>query len=149
MHRFERLSRPILALMLLSACQLVDQTTFDPALRARIHASKPATPATPVSFGQPALLTIRFDQSVDYEDALRQAVTEARRRKPDVRFIVVTVVPDTGSLDDQIAAVSKFGADARNVAAALQNDGVDQGQIGLGARTEPGLQGHEVRVYVE
>jgi hypothetical protein len=139
----------ILVVPMLGGCRLVDQTTFDPALRARVFAPpKPAPVAAAAPSGPPPLLTIRFDQPVSYADQLRVAVGDAVRRKPDVEFNVVTVVPDAGGVDAQIAAVQRYGGDARRVAADIQADGVDPGQIGLGARAEPGASGHEVRVYV-
>lgn len=145
-----RRALPGLVALALGACRLVDQTTFDPALRARIYAPKPQPkPAAPPS-GPPPLLTLRFDQAVDYQDALRQAVDAARARKPDVEFDVVTVVADGLPPDQQVAAVQRYGGDARQVAGDIVRDGVDPGQVRLGARTDPALKGdrHEVRVYV-
>lgn len=146
----------LLVPVLLCGCKLVDQTTFDPGLRARMaqtRGSAAAAPdaaptSAPARSGPPPLLTIRFEGSADYELSLRQAVAQALARKPDVRFSVVTIVPQVGSLDDQVAAIGRHGGDARRVASDILADGVDSGQVELGARAEPGVTGHEVRVYV-
>lgn len=135
----------------LGACRLVDQTSFDPALRARLY--PPPTPPKPVPViptpGPAPLVTIRNAEQVDYRGVLAMAVAQALSRKSDVVFNVVTVVPDTGSVADRIAAVRRVAGDARQVASDIQNDGVDPGQVELGARAEPGITGHEVRVYVQ
>lgn len=142
---------PLLAgTALLGACRLVDQTTFDPALRARIEAKPQPAPA-PASprLGPPPLLTIRSGADVDYAAALRVAVAEARRRKPDVVFKVVTAEPALAGDEARIAALTRDGGLARRVASDILADGVDPGQVALGAMFEPGLKRPEVRVYVQ
>ena len=117
----------------LPGCTLIDQNTFNPA------AGK-----APVI---PALLTLRPGQPV--QDAVRQAVVAARRRKPDVVFDVVAMLPGGAStemgLDEQTASSS---AEAGTVARAIAAQGVPPGRVRLFARPEAGLAGQEVRVYV-
>ena len=132
----------------LPGCTLVDQNTFNPAAGAA-----PVIPRPPVAAvaaappGPPPLLTLRPGQPV--QDAVRQAVVAARRRKPDVVFDVVAMLPgDAGSAaspDDQAASSS---AEAGTVARAITAQGVPPARVRLFARPETGLSGREVRVYV-
>lgn len=134
----------LLALLLaVAGCKLIDQRTFNP------NAGK--LPAPPVVIGPsaPPLLTIRVDDpTLSYEPILRQQVAAALARKPDVVFDVVTVVPATGTPAAQTAAATGVIADARQVARAINNEGVDDPRIHLAARSEPGLAAREIRVFV-
>jgi len=134
----------VLALLLAAAgCKLVDQTTFNP------NAGKLPAPAVVVGPSAPPLLTIRVDDpTLSYEPVLRQQVAAALARKADVVFEVVTVVPGTGSLDSQADAATGVIADARQVARTINGEGVDDPRIHLAARSEPGLDAREIRVFV-
>lgn len=134
--------------VVLGGCHLVDRTTFNPALRASRNPPAEVKPTAPTRIGPPPLLTIRFDHPTDYSQALRMAVTQATARKPDVEFLVTTVVAASGTHEDQLQAVRQDGGDARRIASDIVGMGVDQGQVVLSARAEPGVQGHEVRIYV-
>ncbi len=132
----------------LPGCTLIDQNTFNPAARAApIISPAPVAAATAVTPGPPPLLTLRPGQPV--QDAVRQAVAAARRRKPDVVFDVVALVPgDAGTetrLDDQAASSS---AEAGMVARAITAQGVPPARVRLFARPETGISGRETRVYV-
>lgn len=146
--------RPILrlvclsvALPVLAGCHLVDQRSFD-----RTAGRKPLPPAAPAHPGPvpvPPLLTVRYDTpDPQYRAALATAVDSARRRKPDVLFSVVVLVPPAGTPAQQVAAAEAARGDGRDVAAAIVADGADIGQVELSARAEPGLTTREVRVYV-
>jgi hypothetical protein len=94
-------------------------------------------------------VVIRFDHpGVAYAGALRQAVTAARTRKPDVQFAVVAVAPAAPTLAQQAAGLTRASAEARQVAEAIAAQGVPSGQIALSARAEPGVRSDEVRVFV-
>ncbi len=131
----------------LPGCTLIDQNTFNPAARAA-----PVIPAAPVAAapppsGPPPLLTFRPGQPV--QDAVRQAVVAARRRKPDVVFDVVAMLPGGAGTDagpDEGAASAS--AEAGTVARAITAQGVPPARVRLFARPEAGLAGQEVRVYV-
>jgi hypothetical protein len=143
------LTLPLLALALgVSACALIDQSTFDPALRPKTAAAA-AAPA-PVLEANGALLTISLAHGQpDYQDALASAVKQALAVKPDTEFQVVSMIPQTGDTAptwDQAEAVTVWG---RRVAGQIQRDGVDQGQITLGLRADPTLDHGEIRVYVQ
>ena len=131
----------------LPGCTLIDQNTFNPNARAvPVVAAAPVAAGVAVPSGPQPLLTLRPGQPV--QDAVRQAVAAARRRKPGVVFDVVAMLPGAGGeagLDGQSAP---SGAEAGTVARAIAAQGVPPGRIRLFARPEAGLSGQEVRVYV-
>ncbi len=142
-----RLAASLLALSVLAGCHLIDQRSFD-----RTAGRKPVLPAVPTPPGPaptPPLLTVRFDTpDPQYRAALATAVDSARRRKPDVLFSVIVLVPPAGTPAQQVAAAEAARGSGRDVAAAIVADGADIGQVELSARAEPGLTVREVRVYV-
>ena len=135
----------LLLLLAVGACTLVDQRTFD------ANAGKP--PVIPPPPGPPAqkpLITIEFGGvRPDYAEALRQAVEGAVARKPSVAFEVATVVPNTGTPAEQIPAATGLTPDARDVARAINADGVDDDRIKLTARTMAGVSSRQVQVFVQ
>lgn len=129
-------------------CTLIDQNTFNPAASARpIVPRPPIAAAVAAPPGPPPLLTLRPGQPL--QDAVRQAVAAARRRKPDVVFDVVAMLPDDAGMEagpgNQTASSS---AEAGTVARAITAQGVPPGRVRLFARPAAGLSGREVRVYV-
>ena len=131
----------------LPGCTLIDQNTFNPNAGAA-----PVIPAAPVAAvvaappGPPPLLTLRPGQPV--QDAVRQAVLAARRRKPDVVFDVVAMLPGGTGTDAGPDDPASSSAEAGTVARAIAAQGVPPGRVRLFARPEAGLAGREVRVYV-
>lgn len=132
------------AATVLAGCTLVDQRTFNP------DAGRPPAIATPP--GPPPvvpLVTIDFDKAaVEYRQPLTQAVQQALARKQSAEFDVVTVVPATGTPDQQVAAATAITPDARSVARAINASGVDDSHIHLSARAEPGVSSRQVQVFV-
>ena len=132
----------------LPGCTLIDQTTFNPAAgKAPVIPAAPVAASVAAPQGPPPLLTLRPGQPV--QDAVRQAVTAARRRKPDVVFDVVAMLPGgagTGAEPDDGTASSS--AEAGTVARAIAAEGVLPTRVRLFARPEAGLTEREVRVYV-
>jgi hypothetical protein len=139
----------LVALSLLAACHLVDQRDFDP------NAGKRPVPPAPVATGKPVpatppLMTIHFDQGgQNYDDALRVAVDAALRRKRNVLFSVVTLVPAKGTPPEQIEAARRASELGRQVADAIVADGADIGQVEMAARADPSVVAREVRIYVQ
>jgi hypothetical protein len=145
--------RPSLACLVVAAlalsqtgCKLVDQTTFG---------AKPEPPAPDLLSEALAegsripLVVIRYDSTPEmFDDALNNAAEMALDRKPDATFDVVTVVPGTGSANDQSKAMEAGTSDLTDVMGQLANDGVDPERIHLSARTDPAISAHEIRVYV-
>ena len=129
---------------LLAGCTLIDQRTFNPRAGVTITVPAPPGPA-PV----PPLVTVDFGRpNPDYAISLRQAVEQALSRKADVQFDVITVVPATGTMQQQADAAVALVADAREIARAINQDGVDDGNIHLLARAEVGVSTRQVQVFV-
>ena len=133
-----------LVLLLAAGCTLVDQRTFNAQAGAR---PKPPPPAGPGP--APPLVTVDFGKpNPQYAAALHQAVAEAVATKPDVAFDVVTVVPGRGTPADQVAAATGLTGDAREVARAINRDGVDDDRIHLEARSDAAATSRQVQVFV-
>ena len=141
--------RLLLFLAALPGCTLIDQNTFNPAAGATpVIPPAPVVAVVPVVPGPPPLLTLQPGQPA--RDAVRQAVAAAQRRKPNVVFDVVAMVPagpafDGAAAENQAASSS---TEAGAVAQAITAQGVPPGRVRLFARPEAGLTGREVRVYV-
>ena len=141
--------RLLLILAALPGCTLIDQNTFNPAASAvPVIPAAPVVAVVPVPPGPPPLLTLRPGQPA--QDAVRQAVAAAERRKPDVVFEVVAMVPAATAADGMAAEnqATSSSAEAGTVARAIAAQGVPPGRIRLFARPEAGLTEREVRVYV-
>ena len=129
---------------LLLGCTLVDQRTFDP--QAGIPKLVPAAPGPAPTV---ALVTIDLSKpNPNYTAALDQAVREAVGRKSDVVFDVVSVVPATGTPAQQVAAATGITGDARDIARAINADGVDDDRIHLSARADAAVTTRQVQVFV-
>ena len=97
----------------------------------------------------PPLVTVDFAKpDPQYAAALHQAVADAVAAKPDVAFDVVTVVPGRGTPAEQVAAASGITADAREIARAINRDGVDDDRIHLEARSDAAVTTRQVQVFV-
>ncbi len=134
---------PLLGL-LSAGCTLIDQRTFNP--QAGMPAKAPVAPGpAPI----PPLVAIDFGKpSPDYAASLNQAVAAALARKPDVQFDVITIVPATGTAAQQTEAAVGLIPDAREVARAINRDGVDDDRIHLLARADAGATTRQVQVFV-
>ncbi len=138
---------PLVALLALTACHLVDQRDFDK--HAGDRPSPPAGPPTRVAPPVPALVTIRYDvPDPPYREALATAVAHALARKHDVIFTVTTLVPPSGGPAEQAAAEGAASVLGREIAAAIVADGADPGQVEQAVRQDFSLQVREVRVDV-
>jgi hypothetical protein len=126
----------------LGACKLVDQTTFGAA---------PAAPApdqlTAALTGVP-LVVIRGPYPAMYDEALRDAVGLAEARKPNAAYDVVTIVPASGSSDQQIAEAAKGQPDAIDMMDKLAEIGVDPQRMHLSVRADAAVAAREMRLYV-
>ncbi len=139
----------LLTTLLLLGCRLVDQRTFERAGlypgAAQLHRADFALRALP----PPPLVTIRFGAAnTGWQEALIAASRDARARKADVTFDIVTPIPVKASLDIQDQAQKSGAKDAAAVAAVLQGDGVSADQIRIGSRGDPGQPPREIEVYV-
>ncbi len=133
-----------LCAVLLAGCTLVDQRSFNPQAGLPAKPPQPPGPAAIVP-----LVTIDLAKAnPDYAASLRQAVADAVRRKPNVQFDIVSVVPATGTPAQQVAAATGITGDARAIARAINADGVDDGNIHLSARSDSGVTARQVQVFV-
>ncbi len=134
---------PVL-LTLAAGCTLVDQRTFNPQAGAKPRPPAPTGPGL-----APPLVTVDYARpDPDYAAALHQAVALAVARKPNVEFDVVTVVPNTGTPTQQVAAATGLTANAREIARAINGDGVDDDRIHLQARAQAGITSRQVQVFI-
>jgi hypothetical protein len=134
----------LLCSTLLVGCTLIDQRTFNPT--AGFPAKMPTTPGPP-----PIVPFLTIDLSTahpDYAATLNQAVAEAVGRKPNVEFDVVSVVPGTGTPAQQVAAATGITGDAREIARAINADGVDDDRIHLSARADSAVTTRQVQIFV-
>ncbi len=131
-------------LLVLSGCKLIDQRTFAPAPAA---ASAPVATRS-VETRTPLMTIAPGTKLATYEGLLRAAVRDAQSRDPAVSFDVISVVPASGTVADQVKAAEADRASAMDVAQALQTAGVAEDRVALGARADPGAHGPDVRVYV-
>jgi hypothetical protein len=138
------LSLLLAATLLMGGCTLIDQRTFNP--RAGLG---PVPPPSTAPAPAPALITINFEKpNPVYEAQLREAVDQALARKPNVIFDVVTVVPETGTPEQQVEAAVSIRADARDVARIITDQGASPDQVHMLARAEAKAIGRQVQVYV-
>jgi hypothetical protein len=90
---------------------------------------------------QPAFVTIKFDRAnVSYRDALAQAVSTAKRRKPDATFDVIGVAAGPSITADSTAR-------AQEVANTLATLGVDTTKIRIFSAAGAGQRFSEVRIH--
>ena len=130
-----RLAIPLL--LALSGCHLLDQTDFEPKLRA-----KPAPPPVPNPETRAALVTIDFAKAdPEYRAALANVIQVVEAKRPGVLYDVVAVVPDAaGAAAGQVRAAE--------VMTAIEADGVVPPRIQLGLTVDPGQKIPQVRVYL-
>ena len=97
--------------------------------------------ATAAMLAAPAFVTIKFDRAnVSYREALANAVSQAKRRKPDAAFDVVGVAAGR-------TVAPEATARAQEVATTLASLGVDTTRIRLFNAASAALQAPEVRIY--
>lgn len=139
---------PLLLVLLLGGCELVDQRTVARWFGGKAEAPTQADLAAAELPALP-LVTVRFDDpDTDYTPVLAQAAERALALKSSAVFEVVTPVPSAAGHDEQGAFVRRGADDARAVADALATAGVPPDQLRLGLRGDPGHPVREVRVYV-
>jgi hypothetical protein len=114
------------------------------AASRRSPATPAAAPATAVpSAARRPLVTVRFDQpDVAYEQDVRFAVSRALQRRPDAVFDIVALSPP-GSPPGEATRRNVAGMLKAAVAAGARAD-----RLTLSFRTEPGVAGDEVRLFV-
>lgn len=132
------------SLLFLSGCKLIDQRTFAPAPEAAL----PTAASHSIETRTPLMTIAPGTKLATYEALLRAAVHAAQSRDPAVSFDVISVVPASGTVAEQVKAAEADRASAMDVAQALLRAGVAEGRIDLGARADPAAHGPDVRVYL-
>ncbi len=129
---------PLLAILLLAGCKLIDQNTFAPSPEAE---PIPLIPGPPVKYdSRTPLVTIDFtSRSLAYKELLRVAVRSAQMRDANVQFDVVAVVK---SLE------SGPPAEAVEVMRTIMAERVPAARVHLGMQTDGSAAAVQVRVYV-
>ncbi|MEO9189733.1 MAG: hypothetical protein ABI224_06980 [Acetobacteraceae bacterium] len=138
-----QLAAALAVLLVLSGCKLIDQRTFAPA-----PAASSTGAAARIETRTPLMTVVPGTKLATYEALLRAAVREAQARDPTVSFDVISVVPGTGTLAQQIKAAEADRPAAMDVAQALIAAGVTDQRVNLGARPDPSAHSPDVRVYV-
>ena len=131
----------------LPACHLVDKRDFNP--QAGLPPAKPVV-LTHAAPAVPALVTIRYSEpNPPYREALTTAVHAALARKPDVHFIVSTVAPQSGTVDEAADLGARAAASGREIAQTIVDAGAAPAQVEQLVRIDPSAQYREVVVQVQ
>jgi hypothetical protein len=134
----------LMAGLSLTGCKLIDQTTFAPA-----PAAHPAQVTSPKIDTRVPLVTIGFDHpDPQYQAMLSYAVHAAEARAAGVQYDVYGVVAAKGDPAAQVQAAGAVQQDAIGVMRAIMALGVPSTRIHLGLRSDPNIDGVQVRVYV-
>ncbi|MBI3419168.1 MAG: hypothetical protein HY053_03445 [Proteobacteria bacterium] len=120
----------------------------DTLIPAPMEAAAPPSPPPVSSLGQ-LLVLVRFNQdTVDYEQQLYQAVSDALDRKPSASFTVVAVAPkgaDPASIGSDTESAQRH-ADA--VKSSLLQLGLQPNRIATSNISSEAAQAPEVHVYI-
>jgi hypothetical protein len=101
------------------------------------------------SYGGAALVTIKFDRSsVDYQQILYTALTQALQSRPGASFEVVAVAPSRGTASSVQLAQTDAKRHAQEVMRSMTDMGVPATRLAVASSTDPSLANTEVRVFV-
>jgi len=104
--------------------------------------------ATPISNRRP-LVVIRFDrETVNYQQALYNAVNRVLERRPNAGFDLVAVAPTAGGPAQVALNTGKSRRAAEQVLRSLTEMGLPASRIALSARTSAQAQANEVHLYL-
>jgi ABC-type sugar transport system substrate-binding protein len=144
--RLRRLAGGFVVAMLAATagCHLVDQSSFGGMPPAPAPDELEAALAS--DGGQP-LLVILPGANVPYDAALRTALDAATARTGASHFRIESVVPQTGDLDAEQAALQSTTAAARGVLGAMAQDGVAPDRVTLSAHTGRDVREPQIRIY--
>lgn len=101
------------------------------------------------SYGGAALVTIKFDRSsVDYQQILYTALTQALQSRPGASFQVVAISPTRGTASSVQLAQTDAKRHAQEVLRSMTDMGVPATRLAVSSSTDPSLANTEVRVFV-
>lgn len=139
---------PLLFVLALGGCALIDQNTFFSPLPAPV-ATIPTPKPTLLPAGPTPLVTIRLPVPPEsYAEPLQRAVWAALARKPSVAFEVVLAVPRTADLARDLNRTTASLPEAQAVMGTIIAAGVSPDRIRLAGETMATLPGEELLIYV-
>jgi hypothetical protein len=95
------------------------------------------------------LVTIRFDRStVNYEQALYNAVSQALERRPDASFDLVAVAPTRAAAGGSSLASTTVRRQAEQVLRSLTDMGLPPNRVNLSATSSATAESNEVQLFV-
>ena len=139
---------PLLWLLALSSCRLIDQRTFEAAAVAPPPSALQALASGDQRPTRPLVTIPLGDLDQSWRLPLVQAARQAQARKPDVQFDVVTLRTTQPGLVDDPAVAKSLDDAALAVAGVLLGDSIDAGRVHLGVRGDAGRPPPEVLVFV-
>jgi hypothetical protein len=99
--------------------------------------------------GERPLVIIKFDrETVNYQQALYNAVSQALQRKPNATFDLVAVSPQAGSAAQVALNSAAARRNAENVLRTLTDMGVPASRVQLLAETSADASNNEVHLFV-
>ena len=111
-------------------------------------ASAPVAPAPALAQGRP-LVVIRFNQpNVRYEQALYTAISRALERRPQARFDVVAVTPNSGTPAEVARAEVGAKKNAQDVLRSLTDMGLPSTRVALSSAQNTNAASNEVHIFV-
>ncbi|MDR3528562.1 MAG: hypothetical protein P4L57_14930 [Rhizomicrobium sp.] len=95
------------------------------------------------------LVVIRFDKAtVDYQQILYAALTEALKTRPGAAFSIVAVSPTRGTVTAVQLAQTDAHRHAQEVLRSMTDMGVPASRLAVASQTDPAASSSEVRVFV-
>ncbi len=95
------------------------------------------------------LVVIRFDKAtVDYQQILYAALTEALKTRPGAAFSIVAVSPTRGTVTAVQLAQTAAHRHAQEVLRSMTDMGVPASRLAVASQTDPAASSSEVRVFV-
>lgn len=118
-----------------------------------VSAMNPAHSMVPVSMTaviNKPLVILRFNQrKIYFEQPLYNAVAKAVQVKPNVRFSVVSYVPNVGDLEKDQQLMARANKNTRSVTDAMVRMGVPLQRLHVKTQLDPRLKHDEVHIFVQ
>ncbi|CAI3956396.1 unnamed protein product [Commensalibacter communis] len=149
MTRYSQFILSTSCLLMLGACQLIDQRTFNPSAgRKPIPYVPPAPPAPPPP--APPIEIVQGTPSEQWAKPLISLVKDALQRKSDAMFIVTILTPISQSPDAQQEQMQKtIQQNAADIANAIVKAGARPEQIHMIAKADGSVQKNVVQVTIQ
>jgi hypothetical protein len=127
---------------------LMQPANVAPESTSSIYPSPAPVAAAPLSSPRP-LVKIKFDRpSVDYEQAVYTAVSEAQQKYPGSQLEVIAVHPSQGNAAQLAIESTRARRNAETVLRSLSQMGVDVGNVALSTTESAEASTNEVHIYI-